>query len=738
MSTKACSNDDSHNNSSSIDVARWGVNLDSCTTLDDHSSAWEECRKEGTIWGGKSRGGRGIKFHDESYISIDSFQLAFLGKQLLVNAKLKLNKGRLYGLIGENGVGKSTLIRCMARRTIPGFSQTLRIQYMQQELLEYANIPVLKFILEGAENEEVSDERVLEKLQEIEHNLLEEIEDADVHDEQTINQLSEQLSSIEEKIEKVQQRMEKSEHDTLTGGKAVDYESDHKSIYKALDERHKTILKGLGLGLKNGMLGQRMNELSGGWRMRVNLAHYLIKESDLLLMDEPTNHLDISSIIWLQNHLKSLKDCIVVVVSHDRGFLENVCTDIINMKNMTLTYFPGNYSSWLTHEHEMKTRISHQVDSQVKQEEKIKHSNEKSAVKEKKSERAKLHSRLDGKRYKQFSLKNLDERSVTRAGTVPRNIHDIIIDYYSCFIFSSKTFLSPASYTIDFELAEEISAESLKEERSIKFNFPNPTFVDLRLSSSLHRDMGHPLMTFEDATIYSNDKELLVNVNFQLTSTSRIAIVGPNGQGKSTFLEALYSMCTSNRNQDDKANVASQRVHVTGNTSCHPNLRVGMLSQHHLDSLELYFPMSCVDYLIQISGNRLKSTLEARSLLGKFGLNGNTVLQQVGSLSGGQRARLCLCVVFLDEPHVLLLDEPSNHFSLNTNESLVAALDAFEGALVVVSHSIYMLSSVCKKRGSLTVINKRKVETIPMVCDGEEGKDDDILERVIAAKLCDF
>ena len=197
-------------------------------------------------------------------------------------------------------------------------------------------------------------------------------------------------------------------------------------------------------------------------------------------------------------------------------------------------------------------------------------------------------------------------------------------------------------------------------------------------------------------------------------------------------------MCTSNRLQDDKANVASQRIRVTGNTSCHPNLRVGMLSQHHLDSLELYFSMSCVDYMIQISGNRLKSTLEARSLLGKFGLNGNTVLQQVGSLSGGQRARLCLCVVFLDEPHVLLLDEPSNHFSLNTNESLVTALDEFEGALVVVSHSIYMLSSVCKKRGSLTVINKKKVETIPMVCDGEDGKDDGFLERVIVAKLCDF
>lgn len=104
-------------------------------------------------------------------------------------------------------------------------------------------------------------------------------------------------------------------------------------------------------------------------------------------------------------------------MSHDRSFLENVCTDIINMKNMTLTYFPGNYSSWLIHEHEMRTRVSHQVDSQIKQEERIKQSNDRSAVKEKKLDRAKLHKRLDGKKYKQFSAKKLDEKSVIRAGT---------------------------------------------------------------------------------------------------------------------------------------------------------------------------------------------------------------------------------------------------------------------------------------------------------------------------------
>ena len=281
----------------------------------------------------------------------------------------------------------------------------------------------------------------------------------------------------------------------------------------------------------------------------------------------------------------------------------------------------------------------------------------------------------------------------------------------------------------------------------MKFNFPNPDFTDLRLSSSLHRDMGYPLITFEGATINLNDTELLIDVNFQLTSTSRIAIVGPNGQGKSSFLLALYNMAASNKKQNSGVTHADRRIHVAGNASCHPNLRIGMLGQHHLDSLEPYFHLSCVNYLHEMSGQTLKSTLEARALLGKFGLSGNTALQQVGSLSGGQKARLCLCVAFLDNPHVLLLDEPSNHFSLNAIESLVSGLDMFEGALVVVSHNIHLLSSICKEKGSLTIINKKKIETLSMTCNA--GRDGDVdrvgvekrfieMEQMIAAKLCEF
>ena len=399
-----------------INVARWGVDLDMCINLDDHSSAWEECQKDGTVWGGRARGGRGVKFHDDSYISIDNFQLSFLGKPLLVNAKLKLNQGRLYGLIGENGVGKSTLIRCMAKRSIAGFSQTLRIQYVQQELIQFSNVPVLQYIIEGLAIDEVKNEQTLEKLHEVENDLQNELDNADLHDEQTIIRLSERLSAIEDEMEEVKQSIERSQRESSLGKKSIDYLSDFRDVYKALDEGQKTILKGLGLGLKHGMLNKRMDELSGGWRMRVALAHHLTKKCDLLMMDEPTNHLDVSTTIWLQNYLSNLEKCIVVVVSHDRSFLENVCTDIIHMKNLTLTYFAGNYSSWLAHEQEMKTRRSHQIDSQIKQEEKIKHSNDKSSIKERKLERAKLHSRLDGKKYKQFSLKKMDEKYFMGAG----------------------------------------------------------------------------------------------------------------------------------------------------------------------------------------------------------------------------------------------------------------------------------------------------------------------------------
>lgn len=667
-------------------------------------------QETGTVWGGRARGGRGIRGNnDDSCISIENFQLAFMGNQLLTKAKLKLNPGHIYGLIGENGVGKSTLIRCMARRAIPGFSLSMNIQYMQQELLESPDITVLQYIREGMSGASVgagvgtrSDtEERMQQLTEAENALQKVLDETDVSDEEALISLSEEISIIAEQIENLQDKKEEIENGKKNDSHLLDYDAHYKEIYKAIPETGRDILRNLGLGLKRGMLCKKMHELSGGWRMRATLAHTLLQSFDLLLLDEPTNHLDIGSILWLQQYLVNLKSAIVVIVSHDRSFLDSTCTDIIHIKKMTLNYFAGNYSSWLSHTEEMKSRAVNMVDARGRQEERINKSNESNARKEKKLERSAMQSRLDGKKFKINSIKKLSEK------------------FYHGF--------------------ETVSADDLLDDRSIKFSFPVPNFVDLRLSSALHGDaaMGHPLISFEDCTINSKtmagpkNDTILSKVNFQLTSTSRIGIIGPNGGGKSTFLTALSQLADGQQVHVKKGSRESdiwdgRKVEVLGNATCHPNLRIGVLSQHHLDNLDVYLEQSSVDFLVQQSraSSSSSSVLEVRSLLGKFGLSGHVVFQKIGSLSGGQKARLCLCAAFLYDPHVLLLDEPSNHFSLNAIEALITGLREFKGALVVISHNKHMLSSVCccnNGASALVVIDEGKLTSFPISEGSEKG-----------------
>ena len=227
----------------------------------------------------------------------------------------------------------------------------------------------------------------------------------------------------------------------------------------------------------------------------------------------------------------------------------------------------------------------------------------------------------------------------------------------------------------------------------MRFKFPLVDYADLRIQSS----SSVPLLSINnsDISIQSKDSHLPIikNLTHQIHTNSKIAVVGPNGQGKSTFLNALL------RIGDPQNSISSSEPYdlkVSGSTSCQTNLRIACLFQNCLENLIAFEKLSSVEYM-KLKSPETIAELDIRSKLGKFGLTGEIALQEIRTLSGGQKSRLCLCQAMMLNPHILLLDEPTNHFSLSAIEALIIGLQDFTGALVLVSHNQYFLSSICNE-----------------------------------------
>ncbi len=373
-----------------------------------------------------------------------------------------------------------------------------------------------------------------------------------------------------------------------------------------------------GLGFTDDDLDRPLATFSGGELTRASLARALASQPDLLLLDEPTNHLDIESLEWLEELLKTL-DAAVILVAHDRWFLEAVTTAVLELEGGKSVFFPGAWHVW---RREQAARDLHQAKTAARQAEQI-------ARLERFVER--FRAKASKARQAQSKLKQLERIQANRV-VAPDRRH-----------------------------------------RTLGFEFLNPP------------RSGRDVLVGEQVVLRAGDKELLDGADFAIERGEHVALVGPNGSGKTTLLETLL----------DRRPAAGGRIRLGH------GVVPAYFSQHEA---ELDERGSVLD--AAMSGTGLKRP-EAQSLLGRFLFSGwDEHEKPVVALSGGERRRLALAIVVASGANFLVLDEPTNHLDLESRESLEAALEAFPGTVLLVSHDRALLDAVATR---LLAVEQRRI-----------------------------
>ena len=384
-----------------------------------------------------------------------------------------------------------------------------------------------------------------------------------------------------------------------------------------------------GLGFKPDELDNPVNSFSGGWRMRLQLARALMCPSDLLLLDEPTNHLDLDALVWLEAWLKTYEGT-MIVISHDREFLDAVTTVTLHIDNSQLTRYGGNYSKF---EELRSEQMVLQQAAFAKQQDKIAH----------------LQKFID--RFKAKASKAKQAQSRVKALERMEKVAPML-----------------ASADFQFEFKEP-------------GNIPNP------MLSITDADFGY---------LVDGERKVIVRkISRSVLAGQRIGILGANGQGKSTVIKTI----------------ARDLGALSGTITEGKGLTIGYFAQQELDVLRAQdTPLEHMIRLARDAGpqSREPSSEQAlRGFLGGFNFGGDMVRQAVGTMSGGEKARLVLAMMVWQRPNLLLLDEPTNHLDMITREALAVALNEFEGTLMLVSHDRALLRSVCDEfwlvgRGTIT------------------------------------
>ncbi|UYN97363.1 MAG: ABC-F family ATP-binding cassette domain-containing protein [Enhydrobacter sp.] len=361
-----------------------------------------------------------------------------------------------------------------------------------------------------------------------------------------------------------------------------------------------------GLGFDNAAQSRPCREFSGGWRMRVALAGTLFSDPDLLILDEPSNHLDLEAQFWLTEHLKRFRGTLLMV-SHDRDLLNDVCDHIVHIDQQKLVTYTGNYS---TFERTRAERLENDAAQRAKNEARRQH----------------MQAFVDRFRYKASKARQAQSRlkMIEKLGPM-------------------------AAVPIDEHFA---------------FSFPPPD------------QLASPIKTLDEVTVgYGDGPAILRKLDLRLDMDDRIALLGQNGNGKSTFIRVLSDRLTPRE----------------GRIKHSPRLRIGYFSQDQEEELD--YDATPFEHMNRALG---PGTAEhkVRAQLGRFGFSRERADFKTGVLSGGEKTRLLLALATRSAPHLLLLDEPTNHLDMDARESLIAAINEFDGAVVLVSHDTHLVKMV--------------------------------------------
>jgi ATP-binding cassette subfamily F protein 3 len=356
-----------------------------------------------------------------------------------------------------------------------------------------------------------------------------------------------------------------------------------------------------GLGFSDGDAQRPVDTLSGGWRMRLNLARALFAPADLLLLDEPTNHLDLDATLWLERWLQRL-ECTLLVISHDRDFLDRVVKATLHIDEGKLVRYAGGYSEF------ERLRAERAAQAQKRQEDQA-------------GQAARLQAFI-----------NRFRAQATRARQVQSRVK---------------------------ALERMAAVSSVRGLRGIEIRLHDP------------EDSPDPLLSVESLRVGYESTVVLDQVGLQIRRGARIGILGRNGAGKSTLIRTLVGELPA----------------LAGVIHPARTLRIGYFDQQAVERLDPEAtPLLCFS---RIAGEVREQAL--RDELGRYGFRGDDVTRPVGSMSGGEKARLTLALIAWRRPQFLVLDEPTNHLDAQTRDSLADAIAGFDGAVVLVSHDRYLL-----------------------------------------------
>ena len=492
------------------------------------------------------------------------------GVKLVLNqASVTLQPGENVGLVGRNGVGKSSLFSLITKRLQSDAGDVSmpprwRIGEVAQDMPE-TDQGATDFVLEG-------DTRLMEAQAQL-----------------------------------VQAELDDDGH---AMGDA------HQAIAEAggFEARPRAQAMLQGLGFKTAELDAPVNSFSGGWRMRLQLARALMCPADLMLLDEPTNHLDLDALVWLEAWLQRYEGT-MIVISHDREFLYAITNVTLHLDETKLTRYTGNYTAF----EEMRAeRLTQAAAGYQKQQERIAH----------------LQKFID--RFKAKASKAKQAQSRVKA-------------------LARMERLGPVLTSADFQF-----------EFREPMNLPNPMLAFSQVACGYHSDDG-------------NETRIIDNINRSVLAGQRIGILGANGQGKSTLVKTIVG----------------DLPRLTGDITEGKGLSIGYFAQQELDVLSL--DDGALMHMIRLARDKGPAgrEQELRDFLGSFRFVGEMVTQAVGTLSGGEKARLVLAMLVWQRPNLLLMDEPTNHLDLTTREALSMALNEFEGTVMLVSHDRALLREVC-------------------------------------------